>query len=91
MPYCPKCGTQVSAGTYCPKCGTRLPLASLDRGIDRMAEVTGKALERGVQATEEVARAAKPVLGKIAKVGKEGLQSAKKATLKAAKRLKEKS
>jgi len=90
MTYCPNCGTQVTSGTYCPKCGTRIPLASLDRGIDRMAGFTGKALERGVKATEEVARAAKPVLGKIVKVGKEGVKSAKETTLKAAKKLKEK-
>jgi len=62
----------------------------MGKGFGKMAGLTGKALEKGVHATEKVADASKPFVKAVAKETKKGVVLAKDETLKAAKKLKEK-
>ena len=89
MSKCSRCGMEISAATVCPHCGGAPSRSILGRGLKKVANVTGGALETGVKITDKVVKEAKPVVKSVVEVGKKGASKAKQETLKAAKALKE--
>ncbi len=89
MARCSRCGQEIYAEPKCPQCGGEPSRSILDRGMGKVARVTGTVIEKGVVVTDKVIQEAKPVVKTVAQEGKKGLSKAKKETLRVAKQLKE--
>lgn len=89
MTKCSRCGMEIGAAEVCPHCGGAPSKSLLGKGLRKVANVTGGALETGVNVTDKVVKEAKPVVKSVIEVGKKGASKAKKETLKAAKALKD--
>ncbi len=89
MAKCSRCGSEIGDAAACPSCGHGPSQSVAGRTVNKAANVTGKALEKGVQVGETVVRESKPVLKGALNLGKRGVSKAKKETLKVAKTLKD--
>lgn len=74
----------------CPSCGYGPSQSVLGKGVSKVANVTGAALEKGVKVTESVAKEFEPAAKKAVELGKKGVSKTKEETLRVAKALKEK-
>jgi len=73
----------------CPKCGGEPSKSLMSKTVGRVANVTGKALEKGVSVTSAAAKEVKPVAKGALDLGKKGVHKAKEETLAVAKKLKD--
>jgi ribosomal protein L37E len=89
MARCSRCGKSMGSAQVCPHCGYGPSKSVMSRTVGKAANLTGRALEKGVKVTEEVAREVRPAVKTAVRYGKKGVSRAKEETLKAAKTLKE--
>ena len=90
MVKCSRCGRNMGKAQVCPSCGYGPSKSVVGKGVSKVANVTGRALEKGVKVTESVAKELEPAAKKAVDLGKKGISLTKEETLKVAKTLKEK-
>lgn len=90
MTNCSRCGRDIGAATSCPHCGGTPSQGVVDRSVGKVANVTGKVLEKGVHVTETVVKETKPVVKEGISLGIKGLKKAKDKTVEVAKDLQKK-
>lgn len=77
----------------CPSCGGGPSKSMFGKGVSKVSNLTGRALEKTVQVSETVYKEVTPAAGtavkKAADLTKRGLSKAKQETLKTAKSLKD--
>ena len=89
MVKCSSCGKAIGNASVCPHCGHGPSQSVMDKSMGKVAKVTGRALEKGVEVTDLVLKETKPIVKAAIDVGKKGARKARDQTIKVAKSLKE--
>jgi len=89
MVKCSSCGRRIGNAGKCPHCGHGPSQSVVDKNLDRVAKVTGRAIEKGVEVTDKVLKETRPLVKAAIDVGKKGARKARDETIKVAKSLKE--
>lgn len=87
MAKCSRCGRDIGTATVCPSCGYGPSQGVFETSASRVANVTGRALAKGVDVTEKVVKEATPVVREAVSLGKKGVKKVKDETVKVAKKL----
>lgn len=89
MVKCSSCGRNIGKADACPHCGHGPSQSVVDKNLGRVAKVTGKALEKGVEVTDLVLKETKPLVKAAIDIGKKGARKARDETIKVARSLRE--